>query len=207
MLHRDRPESTSLSTQDSAYGSEPSRDSYNSSAPSMTNSDHSDIKPTSSVNDKGEPVSTRQVVNSDGQVVTTTTTTTTTTTSTGQGGNASASTSGPHTSDLANKLDPRVDSNARNDGSPPGPGGSAPNIPQRSGLRHGEPSSQSAQASAAPSIYDVRDGRQADDSARHNYSYPNRSGQSGNSGQGTMGGIKAAAAGIHVSHNLSCPPR
>ena len=88
--HKDRPTPTT----DSTYGSENSSDAHNSyqSAPSMTGSDN-----------------TGTTINDQGQTVTTTTTTTTTTTS---GGGGASTTSGPHTSNLANRLDPRVNSSS-----------------------------------------------------------------------------------------------
>ena len=198
MLHKDRPT-------DSTYGSEggtsSARDSYN--APSLTGSDNS--APTSTY------------TNSAGQTVTTTTTTTTTTTS-GAGGQSE--TSGPHTSNMLNRLDPRVNSgseetqtqeiNQRRE-----PPKSAPGIPSKSVRREPspQPPPQQQQQSSRSSIPAILTGRSNRDrspgygdspsspSGRQNFSYPRQHGApepQGGQQTSTLQGLKTAAAGIHV---------
>ena len=180
MLHKDRPNAST----DSTYGSDidsSARDSYGSgSAPSLTNSEPS-LQP-------------NQHINNQGQVVTTTTTTTTTIT-TGAGGQSE--TSGPHSSNLANKMDPRVNSSSdqtevsevshRRENE-------RPSIPQKSVRR--EPSPQpppqqqhSGTGGGLSSI--LTGGRSQRDrspnyeetsspTGRHNFSYPSRAPPNGN---------------------------
>lgn len=190
ILHKDRPTSTGAAP-DSTYGSEASRDSY-TGAPSLTGSDNS-----------------HNYVNDQGQVVTTTTTTTTTTTA----GGGNATTSGPHESNLANKLDPRVDSSADQQTEvqetvqhhPPG-------IPPKSTMRERSPNPQPIPSRQAPPIqpsmrsqgdrvpnYDSP----SSPTGRHNFSYPSRTPPNGPTAgggqQSTLQGLKTAAVGIHVS--------
>ena len=180
ILHKDRP----VSNADSTYGSE-----GGSGAPSLTGSDHS------------QPTST--FVNDQGQVVTTTTTTTTTTTS----GGGSAQTSGPHTSNFANRIDPRVNSSAdqsevtetvqrrEND---------RPNIPQKSTMRDRSPNPPPQHLSGPPPIQtDGNYGSPSSPSGRQNFSYPGRAPLNAPAqGQGqqpsTLQNLKTAAVGIHV---------
>ena len=201
LFHKDRPDSTA----DSTYGSDGSRNSYNNgNTPSMTESNASQRS-----NNGNEP---NQYVNDQGQVVTTTTTTTTTTTS-GGNSNANSSTTKPHDSGLANKLDPRV--NTSDDQSYNQRGEGAPHVPPKSNMRR-DPSpnptpQQIRQANATraqpSSQYDRGSGLYGENPAQggHNFSYPSRA-NGGNPNQpqqpGTMHNLKAAAVGVHVSHRL-----
>jgi len=170
ILHKDRPTSTT----DSTYGSEGSRESYNSATaptPSLTGSDTS-----------------RNAVDNQGNQVVTTTTTTTTTTTSGAGG--SSTTSGPHGSNLMNKLDPRVDSSSDQTEVSEVRRENAPGIPARNQMRERSPNppvqSSRAQEYGSPTT-----------SGSNNFSYPGRAGPAGGNG-GTLEGLKQAAVGIHV---------
>lgn len=193
LFHKDRPSSTA----DSTYGSEGSRDSYNNGNPPSV----SDSNASRNSNNNSHPV---EYVNEQGQVVTTTTTTTTTTTS--GGGNARSSTT-PHDSNLANKLDPRVNTD---NGQPSERRSEAPpNVPAKSSMRR-DPSpnptpQQIRQANAmggqAPQQRDGQGGYSGNPAqGNHNFSYPSRGGTQAQTGQpSTLQGVKAAAVGLHVS--------
>lgn len=167
---------------DSTYGSNDSnRDSYNSSIPSVIGSDSSNSK---------EQPATRQVINADGHVVTTTTTTTTTTTS-----------SNNQHSDTTSSEKPAAQASPPASKSTPEPyGGNTPNVPPRSDLRPSQ--QQQLGGSTSPS-----GGRQDYNPSQAHHGQPNTTyGQSNapypaqpqQGQQGTLGGIKAAAAGVHV---------
>ncbi len=173
MLHKERP----TPVPDSAYGS--ADGSYNSSAaqdrdsyassPSLTSSDRSQ-----------QPQSQYTFVNDQGQVVTTTTTTTTTTTA---GGGGASHTSGPHTSNLANKLDPRVSSGSdHSEVTEVRREQERPNIPAKNPIRERSPQPPPQQRRQAPPIQPNNNIRSQQDeygdpsspSGRHNFSYPSR---------------------------------
>ncbi|KAG8528228.1 uncharacterized protein KY384_007145 [Bacidia gigantensis] len=182
---KDRP----VSNVDSTYGSEGSRSSYNSAADSDQPQQH---------------LAPNQVINDQGQVVTTTTTTTTTTTSTGSSSTANSSTNGPHNSSLVNKLDPRVNDNASGTSSNDEMSSSgAPTIPNRSNMRDRSPqplqTGRSSNAGPTPSSTQDPYLNSSSPNSRQNFSYPDRrqTGAAGGGGQGTLQGLKTAAVGIH----------
>ncbi|MCJ1458615.1 hypothetical protein MMC28_008989 [Mycoblastus sanguinarius] len=194
LLHKDRADRPTATT-DSTYGSESTsnaHDSYNSATtPSLTNSDASRNTNNTSVNDQG-------------QTVTTTTTTTTTTTS-GAGG--SSQTSGPHTSNLANKLDPRVSSGSdqtevsevvqRREGD-------RPNVPAKGNMRERSPNpppqqySQQQQQHQPSTLQNLKESVRGVRDQRDSYGSPNNYEASNNYGSPTD------ASG---RHNFSYPSR
>lgn len=188
MLHKekDRPGPTTDSTygtSSEASSADPAaRDSY-TSAPSLTNSERSQG------GYPGQQERQQTYVNDAGQTVTTTTTTTTTVTT---GGGGKHDTSGPHTSNLANRLDPRVSSGSdygnteikevRREREV-----ERPNIPAKSNMRVPSPNpppNQQQQPSGrqAPQIQThnmMRDrspnlANPGSPDGRHNFSYPSR---------------------------------
>ncbi len=202
MLHKERPSAAT----DSTYGSEgdsSTRDSY-ASAPSLTGSDRSQ-QPNTFTNDQGQTV--------------TTTTTTTTTTTRGAGGQSQ--TSGPHTSNMANKLDPRVNSGSdQTEVTEVRRERDRPNVPVKSAMRERSPNPPPQQTRQAPPIQtparndpSQNHGDPSSPSGRHNFSYPSRTPPNGQVGApqgyqqphqsqqqpGTLQNLKTAAVGIHVS--------